>query len=356
MHLLENFLLSFNKFQEIKYKSKEQKKYLELQKYESLIEEEIKIFNKTFEEIRLENLISENGTEQKIKITEEDYKKILENIDTIKYKLNFLLNYKKRQNENYKLENKYLNEKYNEILNVDFSITNSIERIAGNIPCKKILDFDVVNKNNCTITSNLVKFENFGVYDSEFTKSIDITNHNISLEKLINSENILYVSFTNTKISNDFIINVKQNGKNINVFNGKVKHNAIINIAIENVESINIYSEADISYILDTIEIKSYSKTCEDRKGFYSLLTKNVNDITNLYFKSDFDYEIFIFDENQELNYNINYQDMKIFCEKNLEKIQNNELIEKSISKNFGIIVLFNTKNYCSTLIDIFYN
>ena len=67
MDLLSSFLLSFNKFQEVKFKTKERKKYSELKKYESLIDEEIKIFNQTFEEMYLENLISENGNEKKLK-------------------------------------------------------------------------------------------------------------------------------------------------------------------------------------------------------------------------------------------------------------------------------------------------
>lgn len=353
MNVIESLYLLFNKFQETKNQSKEENINAKLKFYESLIINEIKIFHKTYEEICLERAIK---NEEQFSINENDYKKILEHIDSIKTKMIFLLEYKKRKIEKLSIESQMLDKKYKEILDLDFSITNSIELMVENIPCKKILDFDVDKQINCSVANNLVKFENTNTFESEFTKSIDITKHNITLERKINSENILYISFTNTKTSNDFIINVKQDGKNINVYNGKTKHNAIINISLKNIESINIYSEADISYVLDTIKIKSFYGESEYKKGYYTALTKNVEEINNIFFKTEFDYEIYLFDERTELNYNMDYQDMKIYCERNLEKITCNEVIEKSISKNFGIIVLFNSKNYCSTLIDIFYN
>lgn len=355
MNVVENVLLLFNKYQETKNKSKEENKNAKLKFYESLITEEIKIFSKSFEEICLERMMKTED-EEYFCINEKDYKKILEHIDTIKTKMNFLLEYKKRKNKNLEKEIVLIDKKYNQILEMDFSITNSIELMVENIPCKKIVDYDVVKQINCSVTNNLVKFENINTFESEFTKSIDITKHNITLEKKINSENILYLSFTNTKTSNDFIINVKQNGKNINVYNGKTKHNAIINVCLDNIESITIYSEADISYVLDTIQIKSYSGESEYKKGYYSIFTKDVSEINNLFIKTDFDYQLYLFDESTELNYNMDYQDMNVFCERHLEKINCNEVTEKSLSKNFGLIVLFNSKNYCSTLVDIFYN
>lgn len=355
MNIINNLFLSFKKFQEIKEKSKEQKVFLETKQYESMIAEEIKLFNKTTDEAMVERMIQGERIDN-FKITEIDYKNILEAIDTIKFKINFLLGYKKRRIEKIKNEIEFLNNKYKEILSIDFSITNSIEQIVENIPCKKILDYEIVNKNNCSVDGNLIKFESFNVYDSSFNKSIDLTNHNITLEKSISNENILYVSLTNTKTSNDFIINVKQNGKNINVYNGKLKHNAIINIATQDVESINIYSEADISYILDTIKIKSFNGVCDFKKGYYVITTKNTAEINELYLQSKFDYDLYLFDISGEPNYNMEYESMKAFCERNLTKLTQNELIQKSINKDFTIIALFNTKNYCSTLIDIFYN
>ena len=51
---------------------------------------------------------------------------------------------------------------------MDFSITNSLEQITDiNIPYKKIMDFSIINKNNCDIENNLVKFENFNVYEEK---------------------------------------------------------------------------------------------------------------------------------------------------------------------------------------------
>ena len=355
MNIINNLFLSFKKFQEIREKSKEQKVFFETKRYESMIAEEIKIFNKTTDEAMVERMIQGERIDT-FKITETDYKKILEAIDAIKFKINFLLGYKKRKIEKIKNEIEFLNNKYKEILSIDFSITNSIEQMVENIPCKKILDYDVANKNNCSIDGNLIKFENFNVYDSSFNKSIDLTNHNITLEKSISNENILYVSLTNTKTSNDFIINIKQNGKNINIYNGKLKHNAIINIATKDVESINIYSEADISYALDTIKIKSFNGVCDFKKGYYAITTKNTAEINELYMQSKFDYDLYLFDISGEPNYNMEYESMKMFCERNLTKLTQNELIQKSINKDFTIIALFNTKNYCSTLIDIFYN
>ena len=89
MNIINNLFLSFKKFQEIREKSKEQKVFFETKQYESMIAEEIKLFNKTTDEAMVERLIQGERIDS-FKITETDYKKILETIDAIKFKINFI--------------------------------------------------------------------------------------------------------------------------------------------------------------------------------------------------------------------------------------------------------------------------
>ena len=65
----------FKKFQEIREKSKEQKVFFETKQYESMISEEIKIFNKTTDEAMVERMIQGERIDT-FKITEETSKSL----------------------------------------------------------------------------------------------------------------------------------------------------------------------------------------------------------------------------------------------------------------------------------------
>lgn len=357
MIIIKELYKSYLKFQEIKKKAIDKNNNSILLEFEKLILESIKIFERTSEEMYLERLLEGNETlKHNQYIKENDYVEILDNINNLNFKLNFLQEYKKRKIIRLKKDIEYLKNTNAEIQKMDFSITNSLEQITDiNIPYKKIMDFSIINKNNCDIENNLVKFENFNVYEENVNKSIDITKHNININFFGAKKNVFYVSLTNTKIANNFIVNIKQNGINKNVYNGKLKHNAIINIAAENVEDIVIYSEADISYILDTVKVKCFNGNSTERKGFFVLNTNKINEISNAYIKSEYNFQSYIFDETVEVDYNNTYEDMLNYCENNLNKISFNEDISLSINKKFNIICFFNTDKNCANLPDFYY-
>lgn len=348
--VLEEIINWFEKFKYFKLKTKSKA----VSDSDFIIKNDIEILGKSTEEIYLDSFVDNNS---RVVFNSETYKRTFDLFDELESKMNFMLDYQTKRIAELEKEISEIDNAYKLTSDLNFSIATSASKIfEGSVPLKKTLDYQILHKFNCDVVDNNVVYNGFGIskINDLIINKVNTNTFTINFKSVY--ADVYSVYFKNIKTANSFIINVKdENGKTINIVDNKrLPENALIKIALKNISEIVVYSEADISYIKESIIVKSFDNNYSIRKGFYVVETTGGTLLEQLYINSDADTEVYLFDLNYNLDYNVDYDEMKKTI-LSLKQIPTNIINKIEIISNFKLIVMFNTEINQSDLIDIFY-